>query len=330
MTKISILGAGAMGTALAELISKNADEVYLYARRKEVYDNLKKLKINVDYFPSIKLPNNIIPINDLEQINNSECIFLTVPSHAIREIITKSKGFISEDTIIVNTAKGIEYPPLKRMSEVIAEELKGENIVTMSGPNFAHEIINNNFSSTTIAAYSNSTRCLKKVKKIIETDNFIVENSYDLVGVELCGVLKNINAIAIGICEAFGLNENAQYFLFTKGVNEMRDILLSFGGNPETLFCYCGFGDLCLTSHSDKSRNRTLGLLCGQHMYDNQQTKGITYEGKRSVLAIREFCHKKGIECEVIDFVYDVIHNKREPKTSFYNLWKNIKNKNIL
>lgn len=328
MVNISILGAGAMGTALSKLLSENVDGVYLWARKREVCDNINNLRINVDYFPSIKLPDNITATNNLKEVDKSEYVFITLPSHSVRNIAKKINCLVSNNAIIINTAKGVEYPHFKRMSEVIYQELKSTNIVTMSGPNFAHEIINNRFSATTIASYCESVEILKEVKKILETDKFIVECSNDIIGVELCGILKNINAIAMGICDAIGLNENAQYFLLTRGFNEMKDIISSFGGNPETLFCYCGLGDLCLTSHSGKSRNRTLGLLYGQHMYNNQRTEGIISEGKRSVMAIREFCHKKNLDCDVIDFVYDIIHDKKEPKTSFYNLWKNVKKKN--
>lgn len=325
MTKVSILGAGSMGTALAKLISENVDEIYLWVRRKEIYENIKKLKVNIEYFPLIKLPDNVIPINNLEEIVDSEYIFLAVPSHAVRKVIYESKKFISMGAIVINTAKGIEYPPFKRMSEVIHEELKCENIVVMSGPNFASEIIDGKISATTISSYNNSKEINRKVRYILETNNFIVEISNDFIGVELCSILKNVYASGIGICEAIGINQNAIFFIFTEILKEMKRIILSSGGRAETLFCYCGFGDLCLTSISNRSRNKTIGILYGQKMYGFDETGGIIFEGKRSILGIRELCQKKGVECNFIEFIYEVIYEKKEPKRAFYELWTKYK-----
>lgn len=322
--KIFVLGAGLMGTAISSQISKNVENVYLWARRKDVCQNIQRYQINLDYYPDNKLSKNIIPINDLEHIENSDIIFFTVPSHAVRDIAREIKQYISDKTIIVSTAKGIEYPPFHRMSEIITEELNTDNIVVLSGPNFADEIINDMYSATTISSCRIDS--VNKIKDILKTDKFSVEISNDVIGVELCGILKNICAIAIGICESIGLNENARYAVLTESFNEMTRIILSFGGKLDTVFCYSGFGDLCLTSHSEKSRNKTIGQLYGKKMFFNDHEKNILAEGKKSILGIKNFCDQNGVRCDLTDFVYKVIYEKKEPKTSFYELWKNIKN----
>lgn len=322
--KISIIGAGSMGTALSVLTANNVKEILLWSRRDDIFKNIQKYRKNQYYFPEVKLPENITPINDLKHIQDVDMIFLTIPSHAVRDIVKKIKKYVDKNIIIVNTAKGIEYPPLKRMSEVIIEELEIYNMVAVSGPNFADEIIHNMPTATTIASYNNDKNISNSVKRILETDKFLVEISDDIVGIELCGILKNIVAIAMGICESIGINDNAKYAVLTEGFREVKNVILSFGGKLETSFSFSGFGDLCLTSHSEKSRNRSIGLIYGKKMFYNDQNEGVLVEGKKSIIGIRNYCYKNDIRCDLINFVYEIIYNKNDPRDSFSEYWKGI------
>lgn len=317
---ITIIGAGSMGTAMAKLIAENGYDVFLWARRKKIVDDILTYRENKEYYPGIKLPENMFPTDALDVVAGSEIIFIAVPSHAVRSVVQKIKNYISDGRIIVNLAKGIEYNPFKRLSEVIKEEINGAKIAVLSGPNFAIEIIRRQPTGTTVASIHDDV--LKKLRNILSNDHFVVQTSKDVVGVEMGGVLKNIYAIAMGICEALDVNENAYYFTLSEAFREMRQIIEKMGGKVDSLFLSSGFGDLCLTSSSNKSRNRILGFLCGKKMLDSISGKSIVFEGKKSVRAMIWFARKNNIECPLMEFVYDVLINNENPYFAYRELWK--------
>ena len=228
---------------------------------------------------------------------------------------------ISEDTIIVTTAKGIEYPSLNTMGNLISEYFD-ENYVVLSGPNFASEIMSNLPTVTNIA--SRNPENSRKVKEVLSTKYFKVKIIDDVKGIELCGVLKNINAIANGICEGMNINENARYSILTKSFKDTIKIIEAIGGVSETVHEYCGFGDLILTSTSYESRNHTLGILYGQRLIIDESASGIVFEGKNSIRAVKDICQNYNIHSDIVDFVYEVIIERETPIKAFNKLWEKI------
>ena len=319
--KVSVIGAGGLGTAIAQLISVNTDSVYLHARRKEVVDQIAKTGYNTEYYPNLKLADNIIPVDNFSYIKDSDIVFFCVPSFGIRNALKDLSNYICEDCIIVSTAKGIEYPSLNTMSQIVKEYFNRSPVV-FSGPNFAFEIALSLFTIANIA--SDDVKSLEPVKKVLTTDKFKAKINNDVIGTEYCGVLKNINAIAYGICEGMNLNDNARYAVLTKGFNETKDIIESLGGKRETVSDYCGFGDLVLTATSRESRNHTLGMLYGQKIVVDEKASGIIFEGKNSIKAIKELCDKNKVNSTIVNFVYDVILDLTPPKIAFNNLWDEI------
>ena len=319
--KVSVIGAGGLGTAIAQLISVNTDSVYLHARRKEVVDQIAKTGYNTEYYPNLKLADNIIPVDNFSYIKDSDIVFFCVPSFGIRNALKDLSNYICEDCIIVSTAKGIEYPSLNTMSQIVKEYFNRSPVV-FSGPNFAFEIALSLFTIANIA--SDDVKSLEPVKKVLTTDKFKAKINDDVIGTEYCGVLKNINAIAYGICEGMNLNDNARYAVLTKGFNETKDIIESLGGKRETVSDYCGFGDLVLTATSRESRNHTLGMLYGQKIVVDEKASGIIFEGKNSIKAIKELCDKNSVNSTIVNFVYDVILDLTPPKIAFNNLWDEI------
>jgi glycerol-3-phosphate dehydrogenase (NAD(P)+) len=319
--KVSVIGAGGLGTAIAQLISVNTDSVYLHARRKEVVDQIAKTGYNTEYYPNLKLADNIIPVANFSHIKDSDIVFFCVPSFGIRNALKDLSNYICEDCIIVSTAKGIEYPSLNTMSQIVKEYFNRSPVV-FSGPNFAFEIALSLFTIANIA--SDDVKSLEPVKKVLTTDKFKAKINNDVIGTEYCGVLKNINAIAYGICEGMNLNDNARYAVLTKGFNETKDIIESLGGKRETVSDYCGFGDLVLTATSRESRNHTLGMLYGQKIVVDEKASGIIFEGKNSIKAIKELCDKNSVNSTIVNFVYDVILDLTPPKIAFNNLWDEI------
>ncbi|AMD17391.1 hypothetical protein TL18_04770 [Methanobrevibacter sp. YE315] len=319
MTNVAVIGAGSLGTALSQIISQNVDNVYLYVRRVELADSIEKTGFNSEYYPNTKLNDNIIPVNNFNDLKDCEIVFLTIPSSAFRSTLSVLKQAVKEDAIIVTTAKGIEYPSLKTMGNLICEYFD-ENYVALSGPNFASEIILNLPTVTNVA--SKNPENARKVKDVLETKQFKVKLIDDIKGIELCGVLKNINAIANGICEGMNVNENARFGILTKGFNDTIRIIEAVGGKAESVHEYCGFGDLILTSTSSESRNHTLGILYGQRLIIDESASGIVFEGKNSVRAVKDICKNNNIESPIVDFVYEVIIENISPIHAFKGLWE--------
>ena len=318
---VGVIGAGTLGTAIAKTMSENVDELLLHVRKQELCDDINNTGYNTHYYPNNKLTENIKATTDLADLKKCSIIFLAIPSSAFRTTLKELKEVLEGDTIIVTTAKGIEYPSLKSMGDLISEYFD-ENYVAMSGPNFASEIMLNQPTITNIA--SRNPENSKKVKEVLNTKQFKVKIIDDIKGIELCGVLKNINAIANGICEGMNINENARYSILTRGFNDTIEIIEAIGGNSDTVHEYCGFGDLIMTSTSSESRNHTLGILYGQRLIIDEGASGIVFEGKNSILAVKAICENHNINSEIVNFVYDVIIERIAPIRAFNKLWDNI------
>ena len=315
---VGVIGAGAFGSAISQQLSKNLDDVLLLLRNENLCEDINEKGYNTKYYPNVKLNDNIKATLDIIDLKDCDVIFLTIPSSAYRSTLDELKEVAKEGVILVTTAKGIEYPSLKTMSKIIGE-YPFKNIVALSGPNFASEIMLNLPSITNIASNDiESSRC---VKEILETKQFKVKIIDDIKGIELCGILKNINAIANGICEGLNINENARFAVLTKGFNDTIKIIEAVGGKSQTVKEYCGFGDLILTSTSNESRNHTLGVLYGQRLIINENASGIVFEGKNSIKAIRDICIAHDVESCIVDFVYEVIIEKITPIQAFNKLW---------
>ncbi|WP_288266711.1 NAD(P)H-dependent glycerol-3-phosphate dehydrogenase [uncultured Methanobrevibacter sp.] len=320
-SKIGVVGAGAMGTAISQTICENTEEVLLYAKRAEVTDSLNETHFNKEYFPNVRLEDNIIAINDLNELKDAEIIFLTLPSSVMREVTHELKDIISSDCVLVNTAKGLEKDSQKRMSQVIEEET-GRSAVVLSGPNIAAEMVERTFSSASIAC--KNEEYLEKVERVLSTPRFKVSTSDDVVGVEYCGVVKNVIAISQGICEGMKINDNARFSVFTKTYNETKDLIESFGGNRDTVDDYCGFGDIITASTLNVSRNHTLGVLYGQKIVIDEKASGVLFEGKNTILILKDLCELNNIECATVDFTYDVIIDGVNPKKAFEEFWSKL------
>lgn len=320
MEKVGVIGAGALGTALAQTISQNVNEVYLHLRREELKDSINSTRYNTEYYPNVELKDNIIATCDLNDLSDCSIIFLAVPSSAFRSVLKELKEILN-DSILVTTAKGIEYPSLKTMGKLI-EEYFDDSFVALSGPNFASEIMLNLPTVSNIASKNRENS--ERVKSVLSTQQLKIKIIDDVIGLEMCGILKNINAIANGICEGMDINENARYGVLTKGFEELTDIIAKIGGEKSTSREYCGFGDLVLTSTSLESRNHTLGMLYGQRIIVDEKASGIVFEGKNSILAVKDICDKNGIDSVIVKFVYDVIIEQIPPRMAFNALWEKI------
>ena len=315
---IGVIGAGAMGTAISQSIAENANKLFLYARKKEICDEINSTHYNSQYYPNLKLKENIIGINEFDKLNEVDIIFLCIPSSTVREVTAELNKIISKDCILVTTAKGIESNTNKRMTEVIGEIIK-RPAVALSGPNIASEMAKNLSTATTIACEDENA--LMKVKTALETKKFKVNANTDVIGTEFCGIIKNVLAISQGICEGLDINDNARFALFTKSYAETKDIIEKLGGSRDTVDDYCGFGDIITASTLSVSRNHTLGVLYGQGIVVDEKSSGILFEGRNTTVILKDICDKYNLQSLTVNFVYDVIVDKNNPRLAFNKFW---------
>lgn len=317
---VGVIGAGAMGTAVAQTVAPNAN-VLLYARREEICNDINNSGVNSQYFPNVKLHENISAVSDLNELKSVEIVFLCIPSSVMRELVEKLNDIVGENCVFVSTAKGIENNTNKTMTTIIEEIIK-RPAVAFSGPNIASEMVKSLSASTTIACENEIY--LNKVKDVLVTDSFKVNANTDVIGTEYCGIIKNVVAISQGICEGMDINNNAKFAVFTKSYVETKDIIERLGGKRDTVDDYCGFGDIVTASTLSVSRNHTLGVLSGQGIVVDEKASGVLFEGKNTAIILKNLCNQLNVNSLTVDFVYDVIINHVNPKTAFYNLWEQL------
>ena len=227
----------------------------------------------------IKLSKNLEASTNREVLKEADVIFLAIPSSTVEEFVLQNRGLISSNAIIVNLAKGFSVK-----EKTIVESLQDiivNSICSLKGPTFAMELINNLPSAFTLA--SEDVSLFKEFSYIVKDTNVYFDFSTDIRGVELISILKNVYAILLGIIDAHFNSANVRFLILTKGFSEMKRIIERFGGNAETLFKYCGYGDFGLTALNDLSRNRTLGLLIGKGFLNNNVSNNVILEGIRAL-----------------------------------------------
>ena len=324
--KIAVIGAGAWGTAIANILADNGGEVYLWVRTKRLADILKHGYENTDYLQGIKLNKNLHFYTDIpETVNNASVIFFAVPSQYLRETARKFSPYIRKGSIVVNLAKGIERISCKRMSEILNEELNGNIIAVLSGPNHSIEIAKKKPSATVIAC--NYTECLAYIKGILSTSYFKVYSHQDIVGVEICGAVKNIPAIATGIISELNYGDNAIAGLITLGLSEMNTLGRHFGSKRSTVYGLAGVGDLVVTCTGRHSRNQFVGRALAQGKILGEITEllhGMVAEGVETTMAIYELSQKHNLKMPLTSEIYNILYNKKDINTAIKDLLKRI------
>lgn len=321
--KVSIIGPGSFGTALAQLISLNAHEINLFGRNTSIINSINQKKINTIYHPLINLNGNIraYSLNESQKIEDSDLVIFCVPSGSTR-IVAKNLKKNLHDQILLSTAKGIEFPSLKYMTQVIEEETGNDIIFSLSGPTFADELIRNVLSGITIGIDNDS--CERQIKKLFQSPSVLLDYSRDVHGVELCSILKNIYATAMGIFDTYFQGHNEHNALLNLCFKEMNYILSGLG--HDGLFDnFCAFGDLNLTSNTDKSRNRTLGLMLEKKIkLDPKST--VTMESIKSVKAIKMKSSEFNLYTPIVSFVESAFNEDNEIRNSINQLINEVSN----
>ena len=320
--KIAVIGAGSWGTALSLHLAEKFDQVSLWVYEKELCDIIIRERENKWFLPDIFLPENIVSDNSIDRVSqDQEIILLVVPTQELRKIASQLKPFIKPETIIINASKGIENDSLIPCHKIIADSLDTPcKIATISGPTFAKEVANKVPSALLAASESENTT--KIIQGIFSSKKMKVFTSTDIMGVEMGGALKNVIAIATGICDGLNLGSNTRAALITRGLGEIARIGTKMGAKPETFYGLSGLGDLVLTSTGDMSRNRQLGVQLGQGHSLNEITKNMRMiaEGITTVKSAHQLIHKFNIQASVMEETYKVLYEGKIPKNALKDL----------
>lgn len=314
-TRVGVVGGGSWGTALAKLLADKGFVLDLWVFESEVKEQIETLRENKVFLPGIILPENIIASNDLEKVvSNKDLVLSVVPSHCTRDIAGKMKTFIRPDTIVVSASKGIENKTHMTMTQIFEEQidfLSPDNLVVLSGPSFAREVANQ--LPTVVAAASVCRESAEYVQSIFSCPSFRVYVNDDPVGTQIGGAMKNVLAIAAGICDGMNMGLNSRAALITRGLTEMNRLGTRLGADPLTLAGLAGVGDLLLTCTGALSRNYTVGkqIGAGKKLDEIISEMRMVAEGVKTTRSVYNLSRKLGVDLPICNEVYAVLFENR-------------------
>ncbi|MGA9293385.1 MAG: NAD(P)H-dependent glycerol-3-phosphate dehydrogenase [Ignavibacteriaceae bacterium] len=315
--KISVLGAGGWGTTLAILLHYNGHKVTLREYDKHYVKSLNKTRLNENFLPGIKIPEEIKIIHDLEEATtNQNLIVLAVPSQFLRGVVKEVKFSNIKDSILVSVAKGIENNSLMTMSQMIKDvfpQIDSDQIGALSGPSHAEEVSRR--IPTAVVAASQSFETSKSVQAAFITSYFRVYGSTDVCGVELGGAFKNVIAIGAGIVDGAKFGDNTKAAIMTRGIAEISRLGVAMGASPETFAGLSGMGDLIVTCMSRHSRNRYVGeqIGAGKKLKQVLKSMQMVAEGVETSRSATKLSQKNGIETPITDEVYKILFEDKDP-----------------
>ncbi|WP_243290074.1 NAD(P)H-dependent glycerol-3-phosphate dehydrogenase [Bacillus sp. FJAT-47783] len=329
MEHIAVLGAGSWGTALALVLSDNGHRVRLWGHRKEHIEEMKNSRVNDQYLPNVPLPENIQMYYQLKlAVEDVKTIVLAVPTKAIREVLQNLQQYLKHPVVIVHVSKGIEPNSLKRISEIIREEMNEkflQDVVVLSGPSHAEEVSLR--QPTTVTSSSDNMKAAEYVQDLFINYYFRVYTNPDVIGVEMGGALKNIIALAAGISDGLGYGDNAKAALITRGLAEIARLGSKMGANPLTFSGLTGIGDLIVTCTSVHSRNWRAGNMLGKGKTLDEvlQSMGMVVEGVRTTKAAYQLAEKYDVKMPITRALYDVLFNGKNSKQAVESLMGRVK-----
>ena len=317
MKRVAVLGAGAWGTTLAQVLIDAGQEVLIWGRNGEVVDEINSLHTNKKFLPGVDLPKQIkATTNIAEAFDFGSALVLAIPAQSLRDNLANWKTTMPTDRPIISTLKGIEANTQKRMTEVVREVLEiGEaKLGLITGPNLAGELSLRQPAGAVAAAPNELIS--KEIIELFTTPYFRVYPSDDLVGCELAGAAKSVIALAVGMAIGLDLGENTQSMIITRGLSEVARFGNAYGSNPLTFLGLAGMGDLVASCGSALSRNRTFGESLGRtgSMAQARIDVAKTVEGVASASAIEELAHRVGVEVPIIESVSDVVLGRSTPE----------------
>jgi glycerol-3-phosphate dehydrogenase (NAD(P)+) len=328
MSKIAIIGGGAWGSALSIVAGRSGGHrVRLWAHEKEVRESVNARHVNELFLPDQSIPETVSATNDLrEALENAEIVVSVMPSHHCRRLFESMRAWLRPEMLFVSATKGLEDGSHLRMTEVISQVLGADQsfrprLGAMSGPSFAKEVARGDPTAITIA--SSDEELALTVQQTLSDPRFRLYTNEDVTGVELGGSLKNVIAIAAGVCDGLGLGHNSVAALITRGLAEMTRLVVACGGQRETMAGLAGLGDLVLTCTGGLSRNRSVGvelghgrplaeIIAGMH--------GMVAEGVLTTHAAIGLARAYGVEMPITEKMHAVLHDGKPPREAIHEL----------
>lgn len=328
MSQIAVIGGGAWGTGLAIVLGRNGTHaVRLWAHEVDVCESINRQRVNEKFLPGRRIPESVTATNELAfALDGTQILVSVMPSQHCRDLFARMRGMIRPRTLIVSATKGLEEGSLLRMSEVITDALKSDDslapsIGALSGPSFAQEVARGDPTAITIA--SKDSALAHTIQREFSDASFRVYTNIDVVGVELGGALKNVVAIAAGICDGLGLGHNSAAALITRGLAEMTRLAIACGGRAETMAGLAGLGDLVLTCTGGLSRNRSVGVALGrgERLPDIiAAMHGMVAEGVFTTTAAVGLAKARGVEMPITEQMHAILHEGKSPRAAIQEL----------
>ena len=333
MEKVTVIGAGSWGTAIAFVLAENGHDCLLWARRSAQSDEMNDEHTNQAYLPGVSLPANLKATSDLkEAAMHGDIIIIAVPTKGIRQVCSELNQMPIGQKLVVHVSKGIEPDSLKRISEVIAEELAPANvqaIVALSGPSHAEEVVLRH--PTTVTAASVDLAAAERVQDMFMNNYFRVYTNPDIVGVEIGAALKNVIALGAGISDGLGYGDNAKAALITRGLAEISRLGVKMGANPLTFSGLTGLGDLIVTCTSVHSRNWKAGNMLGQgnSLEEVVSGMGMVIEGVRTAKAAHQLAELHEVSMPLTEALYSIVFEDVPPKEAVDQLMNRMKKQEV-
>ncbi len=313
--KVTVLGSGGWGTALALVLLENGNDVTLWSYTQEESDVLRQNGEN-PMLKGVKLPAELKLTTDINAVKGCQAVVLATPSFAVRSTATALREVADPGTVLISVAKGIEKDTSLRLSQAIEEEVGDKcPVVVLSGPSHAEEV--GRHIPTAVVAAADDLKHAQLVQDLFMNTRFRVYTSTDRIGTEICAALKNVIALCAGCCDGLGYGDNTKAMLMTRGLAEIARLGVALGGKQESFTGLAGVGDLIVTCCSMHSRNRRCGILVGQGMPIEQALKeiGAVVEGYYAAANARALALKAGVEMPIAQMAYEVLYEGRDVNT---------------
>ena len=321
--RCAVIGGGAWGTALANVLGANGCGVALWAREPDVVESINGARENGRFLAGVCIDERVRATEDMhDAVRGAALVTYAAPSHALREVAGRAADAVEPDAILVVATKGIERESLDIMTDVVGEAVPGHAIVALSGPTFAAEVAHG--QPTAVVAASTNADAAALVQRVLSSEVFRVYRHDDVVGVELGGALKNVMAIATGIVEGLELGHNSRAALITRGLAEMTRLGVALGANPATFAGLAGLGDLVLTCTGALSRNRALGVEIGRGRTLDEALEGkdTVAEGVLNTISARALAAREGVDMPIVWAVHRILFEGQSPRLAISELMR--------
>lgn len=310
--KITILGCGAYGLALASIFNRNKENVVMWTFSKEEEKRLKKIRKS-NKLPDYEIPENIKITSSIKRaMSKTNLVVIAVPAFAVDEVVKEISNLVTKDMHILLATKGIENDTCDFLTEVIERHITSNKIAVISGPTFAKDIIKEVPIGLSLA--TTNVRTKNFIKKVMESDITKLRDTQDVIGVQICGAIKNVMAIASGILNGMKVTDSTKALFLTESLNDIKELIEALGGNKNTILSFSGFGDILMTCTSENSRNFSYGKLIGEGRLDAAKEYGenTTVEGLYTLKSIKQLIKRENVRMPIVDLISDIINGDKK------------------